>query len=190
MGDTLGGNVVRQIVGLVDRFIRPPPPAHDDAMRDEAAFRGQFDASGIEEGCRRPALGKYGKVGDTDEQAVLDDAGDELQGFVEVLRLLDTPEVAVEDEIAAIGEKRFAAVQHAHLDVALAADVGGKRGDQIRHVWKWRGRRMQTIALRVGSSQWRTFSTKTLNSAGVWTVEAHDTSGAVLASAEFVAGEG
>ena len=67
--------------------------------------------------------------------------------------------------------------------------VGGKRGDQIRHVWKWRGRRMQTITLRVGSSQWRTFSTKTLNGAGVWTVEAHDASGAVLASAEFVAGE-
>jgi transcriptional regulator with XRE-family HTH domain len=67
--------------------------------------------------------------------------------------------------------------------------VGGRRGDQIRHVWKWGGRRMQTIALRVGSSQWRTFSTKTLNAAGAWTVEAHDASGTVLASAEFVASE-
>ena len=67
--------------------------------------------------------------------------------------------------------------------------VGGRRGDQIRHVWKWGGRRMQSIVLRVSSSEWRTFSTKTLNSAGVWTVEAHDASGAVLASAEFVAGE-
>ena len=67
--------------------------------------------------------------------------------------------------------------------------VGGRRGDKIRHVWKWGGRTMQTISLQVGSSQWRTFSTKTLNGPGAWTVEAQDASGSVLAHAELVVGE-
>jgi hypothetical protein len=64
--------------------------------------------------------------------------------------------------------------------------VGGKRGEQIRHVWKWNGRTMQTIALRIGNAQWRTYSTKTLNGPGPWTVEAQDARGAVLARAELV----
>jgi len=70
--------------------------------------------------------------------------------------------------------------------VAFSTRVqGGKAGQSIRHVWLHRGRAVQSIRLRVGAADWRTFSTKTLWGAGPWSVEARDESGQVLARAAF-----
>ena len=63
--------------------------------------------------------------------------------------------------------------------------VGGRAGQSIRHVWIHGGRAVQSIRLRVGASDWRTHSTKTLWGAGSWSVEARDESGQVLARAAF-----
>jgi transcriptional regulator with XRE-family HTH domain len=66
--------------------------------------------------------------------------------------------------------------------------TGGAPGDTVRHVWSREGREVQTIVLRLGAARWRTHSAKTLlaGSAGSWTVEARDESGAVLATDRFV----
>jgi hypothetical protein len=63
--------------------------------------------------------------------------------------------------------------------------VGGRSGQAIRHVWLYRGRAVQSIRLRVGATDWRTHSTKTLWNAGPWSVEARDEAGNVLARAAF-----
>jgi transcriptional regulator with XRE-family HTH domain len=63
--------------------------------------------------------------------------------------------------------------------------MGGSRGETIRHVWIFDGRAQQSITLRLGSSDWRTHSKKTLYKRGPWTVEARDSRGTVLASASF-----
>jgi transcriptional regulator with XRE-family HTH domain len=62
---------------------------------------------------------------------------------------------------------------------------GGVRGQAFRHVWIHEGRAQQSIPLRLGDADWRTYSTKTLYKAGAWTVEARDSEGRVLASAAF-----
>lgn len=66
--------------------------------------------------------------------------------------------------------------------------VGGRRGALIRHVWLYEGRVEQSIPLRLGGSDWRTHSNKTLGHAGAWAVEARDDRGRVLARAEFACG--
>ena len=63
--------------------------------------------------------------------------------------------------------------------------LGGSRGDAVRHVWIYDGRAQQSIALRLGGPDWRTFSKKTLYRRGPWTVEARDRDGRVLAQAAF-----
>ena len=63
--------------------------------------------------------------------------------------------------------------------------IGGARGETIRHVWIFDGRAQQSITLRLGSPDWRTYSKKTLYKRGPWRVEARDPRGTVLASASF-----
>lgn len=64
---------------------------------------------------------------------------------------------------------------------------GGTRGDRIDHVWLRQGVEATRISLAIGSSNWRTHSTKTLYDgvAGDWAVEARDDAGRVLARSEF-----
>jgi hypothetical protein len=70
--------------------------------------------------------------------------------------------------------------------VAFSTRVqGGTAGQSIRHVWLHRGRAVQSIRLRIGAADWRTYSTKTLWGAGPWSVEARDESGRVLARSTF-----
>jgi hypothetical protein len=63
--------------------------------------------------------------------------------------------------------------------------LGGRPGDRIRHVWLFDGRAVQTIGLRLGGSDWRTHSRKTLRKAGRWEAQALDEEGRVLARAKF-----
>jgi len=63
--------------------------------------------------------------------------------------------------------------------------LGGSRGDAVRHVWIYDGRAQQSITLRLGGPDWRTFSKKTLYRRGPWRVEARDRDGRVLAQAAF-----
>jgi len=63
--------------------------------------------------------------------------------------------------------------------------IGGSRGEAVRHVWIYEGRAQQSITLRLGGPDWRTFSKKTLYRRGRWTVEARDQAGRVLARAAF-----
>jgi hypothetical protein len=65
--------------------------------------------------------------------------------------------------------------------------VGAEAGDQITHVWMREGREVHSIALELGGSHWRTWSSKTLHpgSVGAWAVEARDAEGSVLAREEF-----
>ena len=65
---------------------------------------------------------------------------------------------------------------------------GGTRGHRIYHVWLREGIEAARISLKIGSSNWRTHSTKTLyaGATGDWAVEARDDKGRVLARSEFV----
>jgi transcriptional regulator with XRE-family HTH domain len=63
--------------------------------------------------------------------------------------------------------------------------VGGRRGDEIRHVWMREGRVVQAVDLAIGGAHWRTHSRKTLWGTGRWAVEARDLDGHVLARTEF-----
>lgn len=64
---------------------------------------------------------------------------------------------------------------------------GGAAGDEIRHVWVYEGRDFSSVTLRIGSSNWRTQSSKTMFDGyeGTWAVEARDADGNVLARSEF-----
>jgi cytoskeleton protein RodZ len=62
---------------------------------------------------------------------------------------------------------------------------GGRRGDVIRHVWIYRGRTEQSIALTLAGPDFHTYSNKTVGHAGPWAVEARDAKGTVLARVEF-----
>lgn len=66
---------------------------------------------------------------------------------------------------------------------------GGQAGDRIEHVWLEGGVEKLRIALEIGGSPWRTYSSKTLHpgSSGRWAVEARDGQGRVLARSEFLA---
>jgi cytoskeletal protein RodZ len=65
---------------------------------------------------------------------------------------------------------------------------GGTRGDRIDHVWLHEGVEATHLSLKIGGSNWRTYSAQTLYSgvAGDWAVEARDEAGRVLARSEFV----
>jgi len=65
---------------------------------------------------------------------------------------------------------------------------GGARGDRIDHVWLREGVEAMRLALEIGGSNWRTYSTQTLHAgvAGDWAVEARDDAGRVLARSDFV----
>jgi len=62
---------------------------------------------------------------------------------------------------------------------------GGAPGRTIYHAWIREGRLVQRIALRLGSPDWRTHSTKTLWGSGDWAVEARDENDRTLARVEF-----
>ena len=64
--------------------------------------------------------------------------------------------------------------------------IGAEPGERIHHVWIRDGRTVQSIALRIGGRDWRTYSRKTVYGAARWAVEARDDSGGVLARAEFI----
>jgi hypothetical protein len=63
--------------------------------------------------------------------------------------------------------------------------LGGRRGEQIRHVWFRNGKAVQSIELTLGGPHWRTHSSKTLWGTGDWRVEARDAANRVLASTSF-----
>jgi transcriptional regulator with XRE-family HTH domain len=63
--------------------------------------------------------------------------------------------------------------------------VNGQRGSVIRHVWIYQGRAQQSITLRLGGSDYRTHTNKTVGKPGAWAVEARDDNGRVLARSEF-----
>jgi transcriptional regulator with XRE-family HTH domain len=65
---------------------------------------------------------------------------------------------------------------------------GGTRGDRIDHIWFHDGVEATRVSLNIGSSRWRTYSTKLLGpgSSGSWAVEAHAESGQLLVRHEFV----
>ena len=67
--------------------------------------------------------------------------------------------------------------------------LGGARGVVIRHVWIFEGKIEQAIPLRLGGSDWRTHSNKTILGKGSWAVEARDGKGRVVARATFSSGE-
>ena len=70
--------------------------------------------------------------------------------------------------------------------VSFASRVlGGRRGNVIRHVWIYEGRAQQTMTLRLGGTDYRTHTNKTVGKAGAWTVEARDDKGRVLARTDF-----
>jgi hypothetical protein len=62
---------------------------------------------------------------------------------------------------------------------------GGAPGQTVSHAWLHEGRLVQNIHLRLGSSNWRTYSKKTLWGTGGWAVEARRENGEVLARVEF-----
>lgn len=63
--------------------------------------------------------------------------------------------------------------------------TSGRRGEVVRHVWIHEGRDVHSVALGIGSADWRTQSRKSLRSTGRWAVEARDARGRVLARDEF-----
>lgn len=65
--------------------------------------------------------------------------------------------------------------------------LGGRRGDRIRHVWLHEGRTIAEADLPLKGAQWRTQSRRWLpkGSTGDWTVEARDSEGLVIATADF-----
>jgi cytoskeletal protein RodZ len=65
--------------------------------------------------------------------------------------------------------------------------TGGHAGDTVRHVWIHEGRVVASVALRVGSPHWRTYSRRSLDpgSEGEWIVEARDARGRVLVRHAF-----
>jgi len=64
---------------------------------------------------------------------------------------------------------------------------GAKEPAEITHVWYYDGKTMAKVPLHIGSSNWRTYSSKKLlpSWTGQWEVRILDESGAVLATAEF-----
>lgn len=66
--------------------------------------------------------------------------------------------------------------------------LGGRPGDEIRHVWLRDGKIVSVATLPVGSPQWRTYSRLRLEPdvEGNWVVEARDSHERVLARHQFL----
>lgn len=66
--------------------------------------------------------------------------------------------------------------------------LGGKPGEEIRHVWLREGQVVMRAELTLGGSHWRTYSRRLLGegSAGRWAVEARGPDGELLARQEFL----
>lgn len=65
--------------------------------------------------------------------------------------------------------------------------VGAKDETTVTHVWSWKGEEMASVDLKVGSANWRTYSSKNIYPGwvGDWKVEAKDADGNVLETVEF-----
>ena len=96
-------------------------------------------------------------------------------GFFGVGRRLVNHRLAGQDERFAKGEVVWFSTRV----------LGGRPGDSVRHVWLYEGRGVQSVDLELGGPDWRTWSRKTLQDPGQWTVEARDGEGLVLARATF-----
>jgi hypothetical protein len=66
--------------------------------------------------------------------------------------------------------------------------LGGRPGEEVRHVWLRDGRTVSVVNLRVGGPQWRTYSRLRLEPdvEGNWVVEARDSHERVLARHRFL----
>src|SRR5258708_13466536 len=64
--------------------------------------------------------GDDGRIGDAEEEAVLDHARYALQGLVERLGIVDATERAVEEHVAAVGHEHLAVLLEAHPDLPPA----------------------------------------------------------------------
>ncbi len=69
----------------------------------------------------------------------------------------------------------------------LTRIVGAKTETQVTHIWYHEGKTKAKVILRVGSSNWRTYSAKRLlpSWTGHWEVKVLDENGEVLATASF-----
>jgi hypothetical protein len=65
--------------------------------------------------------------------------------------------------------------------------TGAMDSTTVSHVWFLNGREISSVDLRVGSSNWRTWSSKTImpSNEGSWKVEVRDLAGKVLSTVEF-----
>lgn len=65
--------------------------------------------------------------------------------------------------------------------------VSGAEGQTIHHVWLHEGQEMADVALAVGGSPWRTWSSKNIVEywTGQWSVEVRDGAGRVLDTVRF-----
>lgn len=65
--------------------------------------------------------------------------------------------------------------------------TGAPAGSQVVHVWYLENQEMARVALSVNSSNWRTWSSKTLRPdwAGSWRVEVLDAAGTLLQTLSF-----
>ena len=83
------------------------------------------------------------------------------------------------------------------VDTAFGADVGrvfcftrisgADAEETLHHVWIYNGEEVADVALNIGGSPWRTWSSKTIPdwATGEWTVEIRNSEGAVLQTLTF-----
>jgi len=65
--------------------------------------------------------------------------------------------------------------------------VGGAEGTVIKHVWFQGDQQVDSIELKIGAANWRTWSSKTIDPSqkGAWKVEIQDAAGKVLSTLNF-----
>lgn len=84
-----------------------------------------------------------------------------------------------QDEVTQLGNDKS--------QVYYFTEVHGKPGDRVTHRWEYEGQLMAEVPFEIGSSRWRTYSSKELMPTwlGEWTVTAVDASGRVLSQKTF-----
>ena len=65
--------------------------------------------------------------------------------------------------------------------------TGGAEGTTVSHVWFFNEKQVAAVELKVGSSNWRTWSSKRIKpgDVGAWKVEVRDREGKTLKTIEF-----
>lgn len=181
-----GGTVVLVVIGAMGVAwslrgpgpVGPPPPAASAAERDDVEIGKKAAGPPV---ARAPSQGSPVAAAEPDPprdsiapalpapRSPLDVGEFELGTGVADRELVDVRREFEEGTVACF----------------LTRVLGGSPGQTISHVWLREGRLVQNIRLRLGSSNWRTYSKKTLWGAGDWAVEARDENGRVLARVEF-----